>query len=57
MKQIAIEGIESNFSVNEDVLRFRAKVCVPSVVGLTGKILVEAYSSLYVGHPRSVKMY
>lgn len=57
MKQIAVEGIESNFSVNEDVLRFRAKVCVPSVVGLTGKILVEAYSFLYVGYPRSVKMY
>lgn len=57
MRRRVIKGIKSDLSVVEDMIRFRGRVCVLSIVGLRDKILVKTYSSFYTVYLRSVKMY
>lgn len=57
MTQTIVKGANSEFIIVDDMLKFRGRVCILSVDKLKGKILVEAYNSLYTTYIGSVKMY
>ncbi|XP_070029222.1 uncharacterized protein [Nicotiana sylvestris] len=41
----------------DGVLKYRGRLCVPDVVGLQDRIMLEAHYLVYSIHPRSTKMY
>ena len=52
------KGSKSNFVLLDDgILRFRARLCVPNDGDLRRKLLEEAHCSRLAIHPRRTKMY
>ena len=58
IKQSIEAGKESNFMMDEKgVIKFKGRLCVPSVKDLKEEILREAHATPYSIHPGSTKMY
>lgn len=57
MIQRVVDGLEPNFSVLDEVLKFGDKVCVPQDDDLRTQILIKVYYALYTTHLESVKIY
>jgi len=52
------EGKHVDFVVSDNgLLRFRSRICVPTVGDLRKEIMTEVHSSSYSIHPGSTKMY
>jgi len=51
------EGATTNFTVQNGILRFKDRLCVPDQPELKREILKEAHDSIFSTHPRSTKMY
>ncbi|XP_070041061.1 uncharacterized protein [Nicotiana tomentosiformis] len=43
--------------MNDGMLRYHRRLCVPNIDGLRGRIMIEAHNSKYSVHPVSTKMY
>lgn len=56
MRQKVTRGVELDFSVVNDVLRFKSRVCVLNMAELKNKILMEAYNLYYIAYLGSVNM-
>ena len=58
MRKKVEEGEQSNFAIRDDgALVIGSRLCVPTTEELKRQILAEAYSSSFVMHPGSTKMY
>jgi len=52
------QGKAAGFVIgDDDVLRYRNRLCVPDVDDLRRKLMVEAHQTIYTMHPGSTKMY
>ena len=51
------EGRIKEFQVQNNVLRYGNKLCVPNVLDLKKQLLKEAHNSALTTHPGSTKMY
>ena len=51
------EGMAPDFIVQDGVLKFRNRLCVPSHPELKKELLKESHESKFSTHPRSTKMY
>ena len=56
MKKVQ-EGELKEFRIEDDVLRFRRRLCVPDVAEIKEEIMQEAHCTPYTAHPGSTKMY
>ena len=53
-----VQGKAAGFVIgDDDVLRYRNKLCVPDVDDLRRELMVEAHHTVYTVHPGSTKMY
>jgi len=57
MIQKVKEGNTPNFSLQDGVLKFRGRLCVPNHPSLKWVLLKESHDSLLSTHPESTKMY
>jgi hypothetical protein len=58
IKQLLAEGKVKEFCLKEDRLLTHFKqVCVTGIGGLRKEIMIEAYHSVSIVHPRGTKMY
>ena len=51
------QGTDTSFSVQDGILMFGNRLCVPDVDNLHREILDEAYNAPYAMHPGTTKMY
>jgi len=56
MKKVQ-EGELKKFQIEDDVLRFRCRICMPDVAELKEEIMKEAHCTPYTAHPGSTKIY
>ena len=56
MKKVQ-EGELKEFQIEDDVLRFGRRLCVPDVAEIKEEIMKEAHCTPYTAHPGSTKMY
>ena len=56
MKKVQ-EGELKEFQIEDDILRFRRRVCVPDVAEIKKEIMQEAHCTPYTAHLGSTKMY
>ena len=56
MKKVQ-EGELKEFKIENNVLRFRRRLCVPDVAKIKKEIMKEAHCTPYIAHPGSTKMY
>jgi len=56
MKKVE-EGSVPEFTVNDGILRFRNRLCVPNNIELRKELLKELHDSMLTTHPGSTKMY
>ena len=46
-----------SLGLDDGILRYQRRLCVPNVDGLRERIMTEAHTSRYSVHPGSTKMY
>ena len=51
------QGVETSFSIQDDILMVGNRLCVPDVDNLRREILDEAHNAPYAIHPGTTKMY
>jgi len=51
------EGRNKDFTLREDVLWYRNRLCVPNALNSRKELLKEAHDSTLTTYPRSTKMY
>ncbi|XP_019248588.1 PREDICTED: uncharacterized protein LOC109227982 [Nicotiana attenuata] len=49
--------MDFSLGMENGILRYKGRLCVPNVDGLRERIMTEAYTSRYSVHPSSTKMY
>ena len=50
------QGVDTSFSIQDDMLMIGNKLCVPDVDNLCREILDEAHNAPYATHPGTIKM-
>ena len=53
----AEEGRIKELQIQNDVLWYRNRLCVPNVLDIKKELLKEAHNSAFITHPGSTKMY
>ena len=55
--QKVLEGELKEFKIEDNVLKFRRRLCVPDVAEIKEEIMNEAHCTPYTAHPGSTKIY
>ena len=55
--QKVLKGELKEFKLEDNILKFEHRLCVPDVTEIKEKILKEAHCTPYTAHPGSTKMY
>ena len=48
---------KAEFSIDNEMLKFRNRICVPDIPELKKRVLDEAHRSIFAMHPGNNKMY